>query len=92
VTRRDVPIFGRTAESRYPLIPPGDEPLALEPGCSAPVNNASPSAVAAIAALTAEIAVDALAGRWRYADETIEVYRPLDAAPFDHIGRLTADA
>jgi len=92
MTGRDIPIFERTDESRYPLIPPGDEPLALEPGCNAPVNNASPIAVAAIAALTAEIAIDALAHRWQYDEETIDVYRPLDVAPFDHLGRLTADA
>ena len=92
VPGRDVPIFKRTDESRYPLIPPGDEPLALEPGCNAPVNNASPIAVAAIAALTAEIAIDALAGRWRFAEETIDVYRPLDTAPFDRIGRPKPDA
>jgi hypothetical protein len=63
--------------------------VALEPGCNAPVNNASPIAVAAIAGVTAEIAVDALAERWRYAEETIDVYRPLDAPPFDRLGRVT---
>jgi hypothetical protein len=89
VPGRDVAIHNRTDESRYPVIPPGDEPLALEPGCNAPVNNASPIAVASIAALTAEIAIDALADRQRYADDTVEVYRPLDAPPFDRLGRLT---
>ena len=89
---RDVPIFERTDETRYPLIPPGDERLALEPGCNAPVNNASPVAVVAIAALTSEIAIDSLAGRWRYDEETIDVYRSIDAAPFDRLGRLAPDA
>lgn len=87
----DVPIHERTDEARYPVIPPGDEPLALEPGCNAPVNNASPIAVASVAALTAEIAVDALSGALRYGEDTVEVYRPLDTPPFDRIGRL-ADA
>lgn len=89
VPGRDVAIHVRTDEARYPVIPPGDEPLALEAGCNAPVNNASPIAVALIAALTAEVAIDTLADRLRYADDTVEVYRPLDAAPFDHLGRVT---
>ena len=84
----DTPIAGRLDEKRYPLIPVGDEPIALEPGCSAPVNNASPVAVAAIAATTAEVVIDLLTERIRYDDEVIEVYRPLELEPFDRIGRL----
>lgn len=86
----DVPMTERTGGSRYPPIPPADEPLIFEPGCSSPVNNASPVAVAAIAALTAQVAIDFLAGRDAYGDEVIEVYRPLEVPPFDRIGRIGA--
>jgi molybdopterin/thiamine biosynthesis adenylyltransferase len=85
----DVAIHERADEARYPTIPPGDEPLALEPGCDAPVNNASPIAVTSIAVLTAEIAIDTLGDPRRYADDTLEVYRPLDTPPFDRLGRVT---
>jgi hypothetical protein len=84
----DKPISDRIGDARYPEIPPGDEPLVFENGCSAPVNNASPIAVSAIAALTAEAAVDYLSGRELYPDEIVEVYRPLEAPPFDKVGRL----
>jgi molybdopterin/thiamine biosynthesis adenylyltransferase len=89
---RDVTLHARTDAARYPLIPPGDEPLALEAGCGAPVNSASPIAVTAIAALTSEIAIDAVAERFGYSEETIDVYRALDSAPYDRIGRVTAGA
>lgn len=84
----DTAISDRTHGDRYPVIPPGQEPLVFEPGCSAPVNNASPIAVASLAALVAGIAVDSLAGGNLYGDETIDVYRPLADAPFDKLGRL----
>lgn len=84
----DTTLSDRTQGDRYPVIPPGEEPLVFEPGCSAPVNNASPIAVASLAALAADIAVDSLAGRNLYGDETIDVYRPLAGAPFDKLGRL----
>lgn len=84
----DTPISSRSQDARYPVIPPGDEPLVFEPGCSAPVNNASPIAVASLAALAADIAVDGLAGRNYYGDEAIDVYRPLPDSPFDRLGRL----
>lgn len=76
---------------RYPLILPGNEPTSLEPGCTARVNNAPPSAVAALAAQTAEVAIDALTCRFSYGDELIEVYRPLDVAPFDRVGTVRVE-
>lgn len=84
----DTPISDRREDDRYPTIPPGDEPRVFEPGCSSPVNNASPIAVAATAALTADIAVDHLVGRNLYPDEVIDVYRPLEDAPFNRLGRV----
>jgi hypothetical protein len=84
----DVPFADRNDGPGYPLIPAGDEPVAYEPGCSSPVNNASPVAVAAIAALAAEVAIDCLAGRLLYSDEVIDVYRPLDEPPFDRLARI----
>lgn len=85
----DVALAERTDESAYPLIPPGGEPVLIETGCSALVNNASPVAVAAIAASTAEMAIDLLSGRRNYREELIEVYRPPESAPFDRIGRVS---
>jgi molybdopterin/thiamine biosynthesis adenylyltransferase len=86
----DKPICDRhlAQDPRYPLIPPGDEPTSLEPGCTSPVNNAPPSAVAALAGRTAEIVIDTLTGRLDYPDEFIEVYRALDQAPFDQVGAV----
>lgn len=88
VPGRDTAISERTDPERYPLIPKGEEPFSVETGCSALVNNASPVAVAAVAASCAEVAIDALAGRFAFAEELIDVYRPLEEAPFDSIGRL----
>jgi hypothetical protein len=85
----DIPISDRAEDDRYPMIPVGDEPRVFEPGCSSPVNNASPIAVASIAALAADMAIDNLVGRDLYADEIIDVYRPLEDAPFDKLGRVT---
>lgn len=89
-TETDTPIVERDGERdpRYSLIPPGNEPAPREPGCSAPVNNAPPSTVAALAARTAEVAIDVLTARFEYGDDLIEVYRPIDAAPFDRIGTM----
>ena len=81
-------IYVRMSDSRYPVIPPEPEHLVFEPGCSSPVNNASPVAVAASASLTAEVAVDFLTGRGNYGEEIIEVFRPLELAPFNAVGRV----
>jgi molybdopterin/thiamine biosynthesis adenylyltransferase len=89
----DTPIRARDVgiDPRYPLIPPGDEPVIREPGCSAVVNSAPPSAVAALAAQTTVIIIDTITGTFSYDDELIEVYRPLDVAPFDHVGTLRVE-
>jgi hypothetical protein len=84
----DTPLFERQASKEFPVIPPGEEPARFEAGCSAAVNNASPIAVAAVSATTAEVAVDLLTDRLEYAAELIDVYRPLQDAPFDRIGRV----
>jgi molybdopterin/thiamine biosynthesis adenylyltransferase len=84
----DTPISDRAGDDRFPMIPPGDEPRVFEPGCSAAVNNASPIAVTTVAALAAELAVDNLSGRNLYAEEIIDIYRPLGVAPFDRLGRI----
>lgn len=84
----DTPLLERQATEEFPMIPPGEEPKRFEAGCSAAVNNASPIAVAAISATTAEVAVDLLTERFEYAAELIDVYRPLQDAPFDRIGRV----
>lgn len=90
----DTSIYLRGEDARYPIIPSGfddegdDEGRLLEPGCSAPVNNAPPSAVAAISALAAQVAIDALTGRLRHPDEVIDVYEPLEGQPFHRVGRV----
>lgn len=84
----DTPFLERQASEEFPVIPPGEEPKHFEAGCSAAVNNASPIAVAAISATTAEVGVDLLTDRLEYPAELIDVYRPLDDAPFDRLGRV----
>lgn len=88
----DTPHYERNGEDRYPLIPRGEEPkqIVLEPGCSAPINEAPPHIVAACAALAAEVIIDALLAPPALPDEITEVYRPLEEAPFDKVGRLTS--
>ena len=86
---RDVPIHWRTDPEAYPIIPPSaDDTGGLEVGCAAPVNNAMPASVAAVAALGVQVAVDALCGRWEYPEEVTDVYRAIDITPFDRVGRL----
>ena len=91
----DTPVHLREDRSRYPLIPPGDETEEFavpQLGCSAPVNNAPPSAVLACASLIVQVAVDALTGRYGFPDEVIDVYRAIPDPPFDHIGRVSVAA
>ena len=88
---KDVPIYTRTSSGRYRVIPPGEneeEIAGLEQGCSSPVNNASPVAVETAACLAASVAIDSLAQRYLYDDETIQVLRPLDE-PFNRLGYLS---
>ena len=87
----DTPIHKRVDLARYPLIPEGDtrEDFATSQlGCSAPVNNAPPTAVSACASLIAQSAIDALTGRFELADELVDVYRPIPTPPFDRTGRV----
>lgn len=85
----DTPIAARPSDPSYNNLPPEDrrEPNAgfLELGCTAPVNNAPPTAVLATAADIALAAVDFLTGRCNRADERILVFQ-LMAAPFDATG------
>ena len=87
----DVPIHLREEGAQYPIIPGGDRDddfVMPALGCSAPVNNAPPASVTACASLIAQVALDALTGRFEFNDEVIHVYRKLSDAPFDRIGRL----
>ena len=88
----DTPIHQRQISARYPEIPGGAaavEFATLELGCSAPVNNAPPSSVSACAALIVQAAIDVLTGRFEFADEMIDVYRPLPGTEFDIVGRYS---
>jgi len=84
----DTTITDRDNDPRYKVIPAGDEPLVFEPGCSSPIINASPTAVAAIAATTALVIIDCLTERHEYPEEVIEVFSSIESPPFDQIGRL----
>ena len=87
----DTLINQRGDSTRYPLIPAGDDSedfAALHLGCSAPVNNAPPSAVMACAALITQVALDVLTNRFELSDEVIDVYRAIPYPPFDRIGRV----
>ena len=87
----DTPINQRGNLTHYPAIPPGDhseELAAPQLGCSAPVNNAPPTAVAACASLITQAAIDILTERFDLADEVLDVYRAIPDHPFDHVGRI----
>ncbi len=87
----DTPIHQRGDLTRYPPIPAGDgwEDFATSQlGCSAPVNNAPPTAVSACASLIVQSAIDALTGRFELADEVLDVYRAIPSPPFDRTGRV----
>ena len=87
----DTPIHLREDSERYPIIPAGVESedfASPQLGCSAPVNNAPPSAVTACASLIVQAAIDVLTGRLELADEVIDVYRPISEPPFNRIGTV----
>lgn len=87
--RDDLPLAQRTAATGHSEIPrAGDETFVAEAGCSAPVNLAPPPAVTECAALTVQVAVDTLLARGQAPAEIVTIHRPLDQAPFDHMGRL----
>ncbi len=87
----DTPIHQRDDLTRYPVIPAGHDSedfASPQLGCSAPVNNAPPSAVSACASLISQVAIDVLTGRFEFADEVIEVYRAIPEPPFHQIGKV----
>lgn len=89
VLETDTAIYERVDNPAYPVIPPGDESeFTLEMGCSSPVHNASPAAVAAAAAATVQVVIDTLTERFECRDEVLDVYRVLESPPFDKLGRI----
>ena len=87
----DTPIHLREDSPRYPVIPAGIESedfASPQLGCSAPVNNAPPSAVSACSSLVAQATIDVLSGRFELADEVMDVYRAISEPPFNQIGRV----
>ena len=86
----DTPIHQRDDLARYPVIPAGtdgDDFALPQVGCSAPVNNAPPSAVTACAALITQAAIDVLTARFEFPDEVIDVYRGISEPLFERVGR-----
>ena len=92
VVGKDVPAYQRHEQrDRYPAIPPGqgeEEIAGLEAGCSAPVVNASPAVVQAVASLMARVVADMVSCRFELSEECIEVYSPLETVPFNSLGLL----
>lgn len=89
VPGHDIPIHDRSPGLGFVPIPPGPEPPSLvETGCSAPVNNASPASVLAVASLACQVVVDCVSERRAFSSEVVDVYQPLDTEPFDAIARL----
>jgi len=87
---RDFPIYRRRGVGKYPIIPPGeDEVLGLEVGCSDPIINASPVSVVSAATVAVRVAVHILAERVGLEEELIQVFEPLDLAPFDKTGVIS---
>ena len=87
----DTPILQRDDLTRYPLMPAGpagEDFASPQMGCSAPVNNAPPSAVSACASLISQAAIDVLTDRFEFADEVIDVYRAIPEPPFHQVGRV----
>ena len=87
----DTPMHQRDDLKRYPIIPVGDvsEDFASpQLGCSAPVNNAPSSSVSACASLISRSAIGVLTNRFEFADEVIDVYRPISEPPFHQMGRI----
>ena len=87
----DHPIWARTEKDGFPEVPAAPGPPAppvWETGCGAPVNNAPPAAVAGAATLGTRAVLDVLTGRNRDDREILEVYEPIEAAPFDRSGQL----
>ncbi|MGH3997166.1 MAG: HesA/MoeB/ThiF family protein, partial [Pseudonocardiaceae bacterium] len=91
----DTPIAARRSDPNYYELPPEDpaEPNTgfLELGCTAPINNAPPTAVLGTAADLAHAAIDYLTGRHERPDERILVFRTKDT-PFDRPGTLDSPA
>lgn len=85
----DTPIGARPADTSYLKLPREDptEPSAgfLELGCTAPINNAPPTAVLGTATDIAHAAVDYLTGHDQRADERILVFQAMEL-PFDRTG------
>jgi molybdopterin/thiamine biosynthesis adenylyltransferase len=82
------PIFDRSAESGYPIIPaaPGETEQRWEAGCGTPIAESSPIAVASAAALAAKTTADVLCGRLTEDGDLIDVYEPLPDPP--HLAQL----
>ena len=89
VPGHDIAIHDRSPDRGFVPLPPGPEsPSLVETGCSAPVNNASPASVLAVASLACQVVVDCVSERRAFSSEVVDVYQPLDSEPFDAIARL----
>ena len=83
------PLTSRSSATGFPSIQslPLERDGRWETGCGAPINNAPPWAVAAVAALATRTAVDVLMGRITKDLDLIDVYEPF-APPFDRRGLI----
>ena len=87
----DPRLWERSSAQGHLEIPAGreEDEYRLETGCASPVSNAPPSSVLALAATISQVTCDLLTARMTYPAEITDVYRTLDAQPFDRIARLT---
>ena len=87
----DTPIHQRDDEARYPVIPAGEESddyASPALGCSAPVNNAPPTAVMACAAFIVQVAIDVMTSRFEFGDEVTHMLRAIPEPRFNRVGQV----
>lgn len=85
------PIWRRGPSSGFPTVPTGAGTRTgpqQETGCGAPVNNAPPWSSLAAAALACRMSLDVLTARLADDIDVIEVYQPIEEAPFETRGLL----
>lgn len=82
--RNSTALINGRAEPAYHQVPagPAEAVVAYETGCASPIAQAPPVAVASIAATATRHAIEVLTDRADVDHDIVEVYHPLDEAPF----------
>ena len=90
----DTPILQRDDLTRYPLMPAGpagEDFASPQMGCSAPINNAPPSAVSACASLIAQAVIDVLTERLSLVTRSLTSTGPFRKRRSIRLGELGED-